>query len=414
MHAKKKRPWIFDALLTVVLLVGAGAVAYFMLTDPDGVIALFEEAIGKKPAEEATEEKNAGTKKPERGKKPAGEVRKADPGPEETSEPIVSTAPPTRFPTSTTAESWAILEEARTLYRNAAYEPALDSLDRLVSGTLSPEDRREAARLRERASYFQEIVSGIEPLELADAKDIVVLHLSNGRKVEGRIFDRKGGFYYLEKNHGIKWPVRSEDVVDIEKIPRSRILRRREAAFRKQLVKVSPVTAVRTFELAEHCIREGLKGKVTGLLEKGFALDPQFPVTVYNEKAKRIYRLFLWYKGKKKTRQAGKVLKKLVEAFPKSFYTRKAQEDEKVSPPRVKPPRSPKPSRPPRPAPEEKPEPPPPHPPRPRGGPPHPPPPPPRAPPPPPPLSPFNPRPTGGGGGGGGGFWGWGARGWGF
>jgi tetratricopeptide (TPR) repeat protein len=360
MPAKRKRSWVFDVLLTVVLLVGAGVGAYFMLTDADGVIALFEKMIGKEPTEEAAEEASPKPIKPDREKKkPVEDVKKADPGPEETTEPISAADPATRTPVSTTAVSAALLDEARSHYRNMAYELALDSLDRLVTGSLSQIDRGEAARLRDRASAFREIVAGIEPLELADAKNIVILHLSNGRKVEGRIFDQKGGFYYLEKNHGIKWPVRSEDVVDVEKVPRSKILKRREAAFRKALQKVTPLTAVRSFELAEHCIREGLNGKVTGLLEQGMALDAQFPVTVYNEKAKRIYRLFLWYKGKKKEKQAKKVLKKLVEGYPKSFYTRKAQEDEKTAPPRAKPPRSPKAPRPPKPAPEEKPEPPP-------------------------------------------------------
>jgi hypothetical protein len=363
MHGKpkKKRSWLFDTLLTVVLLSGAGIAAYFMLTDPDGVMDFFMGLVGQQtegegePKETETDAKTPKDKPPKKKKKHDQGREKVEKPVEDKGEPI-SANPPPRVPTSTSAQSLALLEEARDSYRHMDYTGALGALDRMIPGTLAEREEREARRLEERSRVFKEIVADTKPLELADAKGICVLHLENGRKLEGRVIKQEGGFIYLQKNHGIKYPARAEDVDRIEKIPRSIVLKHRAAEYETIRGKKNPLTAVGVFELVEHCIREGLRDKVTGLLEKGLSLDGQFPVTVYNEKAKRVYRLFIWYKGKKKEKLATKTLKELKKSFPDSYYTTTAQEDEKAAPPRVKPPSKREPPEP-DPGPEPEPEP---------------------------------------------------------
>ncbi len=339
-HVKKKRSKALEVLISVVLIGGALGAAYFMVTSPDDFLSIVDSAFslfrsetteekGKKKDGETENEKAA---EASRGDRP-GETE-PDPG-----EDVASRAPLPAPTSTTTPRALRLLEKAQSLYASMDYSGAAKALASLSPGELSDEDGREVRSLREKAKAFADIVEGIEPLELADGRDVVVLHLANGGEVKGRILKEEGGYIQLQLNHGIRHRFSAGEVDRIESLSRAEILRRREEAYEAQKRKAGTLTPVMLFTLAEYCIRQGLFHKVTPLLEQGMAADPLFPETVYNEKAKRVYALFLWYKGKRKETLAAKTLEELLETFPHSFYTKKAQEDEKIKPSRTTPPR---------------------------------------------------------------------------
>ncbi|MHC5080598.1 MAG: hypothetical protein ACYTHN_16430 [Planctomycetota bacterium] len=350
---KRKKGFLsraFEVLLTVVLLCGAGVAVYFMVTDSEGTLALIDQVISLKEEEKGEEgEKKAKNEKKEPSKKSnASEASKKAAETEEKGESISAATPPP-VPQETSNASSQILEIALSMYKNMEYKSALGELNRLVPGTLSTRDSERANQLKTWSAAFREIVADTQPLELADAKNIVVLHLANGRKLEGRVLKEKGGFIHLRKNHGITGVIPADEVEKVEEIPRAELLKRREDAYRKLAGDPKAWNPVRIFELVEHCIREGLGNKVTGLLEHGMRMDAHFPVTVYNEKAKRVYVLYLWYKGKKKTKLAVKELERWIDTVPRSHFTAKAREAEMITVERIKRRPTPKPKTPPTP-----------------------------------------------------------------
>lgn len=359
----------FNLLFTLCLVAGAGAAAYFMVAEPDRVNELLARVLPRDtapeerpPAKDGRAEKRPPAEGP--GKKapsdPAGvqaDPSAAGPAADPAGDPPRDIASGPRTPAGPESSTAArALEKARASYRIMDFDRTLEELERIPPGALDTDDAILANRLERWSRDFLGIVAGVEPLELADAAGIVVLHLKNGRKVEGRILKQEGGILHLQKNHGIKWPVRLEEVGRIEKVPQEDVLAARGEEFRKVLKSSGALTALRAFELVEYCIREGLRDQVTPLLEKGMELDPQFPLTVYNEKAKRVYRLFLWYKGKKKDTLSKKHLEVLEREFPKSYFTARAHEDEQLAAPKPRPVARPEPDDP-EPAPEPKPAP---------------------------------------------------------
>ncbi len=210
------------------------------------------------------------------------------------------------------------------------YDKTLRVLSDLLAGPVPADLRQRASKLDREARVFMSAVEGIIPLELSDFRNVVEIRLVNGNSVVGRILAETGAKVVVQEDYGIKAAFRREEIDRIDPIGADRLRKMKEAEldrFRKS-PDVSRDDAISLYLLAEFCLRHGLREKVNDFLGKGFLKDSMFQELVYNEKCKRIYKQYLYYRGKKIEALAKKALDEMSARFPDSYFRKQAGKDE--------------------------------------------------------------------------------------
>ncbi len=329
---KKKRSSV-PILAGLVLLAATGGAAVYLLAGPgdslrsllDGIIPAEKTPAsdGSAPAQKGrvgADRKSAGSEGASSG--PAAGTRPAD----------IAAAPPAKpvQPPADTAAFEAVLEKARACCVALEYEEALRLIEDLLSGPLPKDLRSKAERIERASGVFLSVLAGISPLELSDYRDLVEVRLTNGNSVVGRILSDSPSKVVVMQDYGIKANLSRDEIDRINPLPPEKMKKIKEAEYEKFRMNPDAVRgdAVSCFLLAEFCVRNGLRDKVNALLEKGLDADGMFQTIVYNEKAKRIYRQYLYFKGKKMDSMSRRAFDSIREKFPESVFARQAKADE--------------------------------------------------------------------------------------
>jgi tetratricopeptide (TPR) repeat protein len=233
-----------------------------------------------------------------------------------------------------------LYDEALACYERLEYGTACRLLSDLLGGPGPAGLKSRARDLLARNRAFADILLGIEPWKLSNHRDIVIVHLVGGGRQRGRIRRKTTEKIYIEADQGIKAAFRKDEIDRIEKVSPEVDRKAKEKlfdGFEKKARQKAGDDVVLYFLLAEFCIEQGLPEMVNRLLEKGLSKDKLFPQLVYNEKARRVYAYYLFFKSRKLEKMAQRRFEELEKSFPKSFWLKKANKDQKGPEPRPAP-----------------------------------------------------------------------------
>lgn len=363
---KKKRS-LLPLLAALLLLGGVAAGGWYVWTHHKADVESFLSGLSSDSADEEGDEE-AATSKKGKGRKKRPKKNGTSPKDKDQQAKGVDRKAPTdpdgrEKPAPDRDSLESVLSQARANFDALQYEQARYLLADIL-GAPAPKDLKEKAEeLDSLSRTFGEIVEGIRPQALSDSRDIVIVHLTNGGKRRGRVLRRTAEKVYLVENNGIKAIFKNDEIDRLEPLTPEQDRKAKEAqfeTFRTAQKGKAESSALLFFILARYCVEHGLTHRVNQLLTQGLETDKDFPWVVYNEKAKKYYHRYMFFRGRKFPKSAAKALKVLLDRFPKSFFADEARKDEaKAGRPVPKPEPKPEPRPGPRPKvrPEPKPEP---------------------------------------------------------
>ncbi|MBI3098002.1 MAG: hypothetical protein HYY93_07125 [Planctomycetes bacterium] len=232
--------------------------------------------------------------------------------------PVV--APPPSLPTIPATEVAGVLAEADKQARSAKFKLGADRLARFQKERLSPADADRVERRRKALASYQQFCDGVDPATMLGLEDNVVVHLTNGNRLEGKMTSDSPSDVWIRRANGIEGAIPRGQIKSIEKVPPSEIRTRVEADLKKQEERLRRPTGLDLFELGVFCYRNGLAERVVDYFDRAVAADPALPETIAEAKARELYETALWFRQRGSADKAQELLDRLKTAFPQSRY----------------------------------------------------------------------------------------------
>jgi hypothetical protein len=317
-------------VLAFLICIAAAAGGYYVFKyHGEDVSKAVDDFLSKKP-----EKKPKTGPKSKKGKK----KKKTDPAKKDRS-PVEKPPEEPEPPPVDLERLEAMFTEAENHYKEIRYEKAGEVLGDLLESAVPGPLKEKAKNLRAKCRTFGEMVDGIKPMALSDLQDIVRIHLVNGHWRMGKVLSRSDKKIVIQEDNGIKAHLPMEEIdrvepLDPEKVRKVKetMLAEKKSELEGKVGKGKLAEALICFKLAEFCIKHGLFLRVNGFLDEGMGRSAEFPALVYNDKAKTLYRSYLYWRLRKMTRMAKIAYTALVQKFPESAFSRLARTDEEEKP----------------------------------------------------------------------------------
>lgn len=232
--------------------------------------------------------------------------------------PVVQ--PPPSLPTVSVVEVANVMAEVDRLAKGARFKLAEDRLARFQKERLSLADADRVEHRRRAFSAYQQFCDGVDPATMLGLEDNVVVHLTNGNKLEGKMTSDSPSDVWIRRANGIEGAIPRAQIKSMDKVPAAEIRSRVEADLKKQEERLRRPTGLDLFELGIFCFRNGLTERVVEYFDRAVTADPALPETIAEAKARELYETALWFRQRGSPDKAQELLDRLKKSFPQSRY----------------------------------------------------------------------------------------------
>lgn len=294
-----------------ILLVGAvlGGLAWGSYDAYKKYIAAREANADKKNAAE-----RAGVPSPTAATRPQGTTSPQQP-------PVVESPVDLEFLS-------AEFDRATRAFKQCKFDEAY-ALLKPYSGKPLPADWQEKiADLSSRARTFATFIANLPATEIIGHSDMVILDLTTGGKVEGRLLEETPTSVKVRRVGGIVADIPRSQIRLMQKLAPVLAKEKLEKEYEDKLKRLGTrPSPLRYVELGILCYKQQLLPQALDAFERAYAADKTIGERYADEQARLLYQMYLWFLGTGKSKDATHSLEQLLARYPVSKYAALARED---------------------------------------------------------------------------------------
>ncbi|MDQ7778787.1 MAG: hypothetical protein RDV41_03630 [Planctomycetota bacterium] len=224
----------------------------------------------------------------------------------------------------------AELGRAQRVFAECKFQETVAVLEKLDIRRVPSELTPKIEGLLGKAATFQSFISDVPATELVGHSDVVIVDLTTGGSVEGRLVEEKETYIRIRRIGGIVADIPRSQIRGLHKLEPVLAKAKLEQDYRDKVKRLgSTGSPLKYVELGITCYKQQLYPQTIEAFEKALSLDDEIVMRVAEEKARLAYQCYLWYLSAGRKEDAVHHLDTLLKKYPSSKYAQLAKEDMK-------------------------------------------------------------------------------------